>query len=259
VPVPARYILLCLALVGAATAGTDADKPADPNGASRCDHTSPVFAERRFERLRMVSSQIAARGIEDPNVLEAMRTVPRHAFVRKSDLKRAYGDYPLPIGMGQTISQPYIVAYMTEALELDADSVVLEVGTGSGYQAAVCAEIASRVYTIEIIEELADTAKKRLAKLGYGNVSVKAGDGYFGWPEEGPFDAVIVTCSAAFVPPPLIDQLKPDGRMILPLGSPFGAQSLVLVTKQNGKVRSRGMLPVRFVPMLGEIRDGETP
>jgi protein-L-isoaspartate(D-aspartate) O-methyltransferase len=255
-PVPARHILLLLSFAAAAAG---ADKPADPNRPARSDHTAAAFAERRPERLRMVSSQIASRGVEDPSVLEALRAVPRHAFVRRRDLRRAYGDYPLPIGMGQTISQPYIVAYMTEALGLDANSVVLEVGTGSGYQAAVCAEIAARVYTIEIIEELAESAKGRLGGLGYGNVSVKAGDGYFGWPEKGPFDAVIVTCAAAFVPPPLIEQLKGEGRMILPLGSPFGAQSLVLVTKKDGKVRSRGLLPVRFVPMLGKIREGDSP
>ena len=223
---------------------------------ARPDHNHPAFAERIEERERMVAQQIQGfgRDIRDPNVLASLRTVPRHAFVRPGDLRRAYADQPLPIGLGQTISQPYIVAYMTEALKLGADYKVLEIGTGSGYQAAVCAEIAREVYTIEIIEKLAESAKERLRKLGYGNVSVKAADGYFGWAEYGPFDTIIVTCAAGFVPPPLIEQLKPDGRMILPLGSPFGAQTLVLVTKDDkGRVRSRSLLPVRFVPMLGRI------
>jgi len=202
----------------------------------------------------MVATQIRDRGIRDPNVLSAMFTVPRHAFVRPDDWRRAYGDHPLPIGLGQTISQPYIVAYMTQALRLGPDSKVLEVGTGSGYQAAVCAEIAKEVYTIEILEELAESAKERLAELGYANVFVRAGDGYFGWPQKGKFDAIIVTCAAGFVPPPLIEQLKPNGKMILPLGSPFGAQTLVLVTiDDKGRPHSRSLLPVRFVPMIGSV------
>jgi len=217
----------------------------------------PAFNERRSERLRMVDRQIRRRDITDPNVLSALETVPRHAFVDRRDLSRAYNDHPLPIGHGQTISQPYIVAYMTEALELNEDFKVLEIGTGSGYQAAVCAEIASEVYTIEIIEALAETAQERLKQLGYGNVFVKNSDGYFGWPDKGPFDAIIVTCAAGFVPPPLIEQLRPGGLMILPLGSPFGYQVLVVVTKNDkGKVSSREVLPVRFVPMLGRIEHG---
>jgi len=231
-------------------------KPEEPNEAelARPDHNHPAFDERIDERARMVERQIRLRKVRDPNVLASMRTVPRHAFVRRSDLRRAYADYPLPIGLGQTISQPYIVGYMTEVLKLRPNFRVLEVGTGSGYQAAVCAEIARKVYTIEILEELANSAKERLKKLGYHNVLVKAGDGYFGWEEKGPFDAIIVTCAAGFVPPPLIEQLKPGGRMILPLGSPYGYQTLMLVTKDDkGKVRSRHLLPVRFVPMLGRV------
>jgi protein-L-isoaspartate(D-aspartate) O-methyltransferase len=225
---------------------------------SRSDHSHPSFNERIGERARMVSSQISSRGIRDPNTLEALKIVPRHFFVGKSELRRAYGDYPLPIGFGQTISQPYIVGYMTEALKLGAKDKVLEIGTGSGYQAAVCAEIAQEVYTIEIIEELAESAKGRLKELGYENVFVKAADGFFGWEEKGPFDAIIITCAAGFVPPPLIEQLKPDGKMILPLGSPFGAQTLVLVTKNDkGEVRSESLLPVRFVPMVGHIKKAE--
>ena len=220
----------------------------------RPDHNHPVFSERISERARMVERQIRLRGVRDPNVLTAMRTVPRHAFVRKGDLRRAYADHPLPIGLGQTISQPYIVAYMTEVLKLDPNCNVLEVGTGSGYQAAVCAEIAREVYTIEILEKLAKSAKERLKKLGYHNVFVKAGDGYFGWEEKGPFDAIIVTCAAGFVPPPLVKQLKPGGKMILPRGSPYGSQWLVLVTKDDkGKVSSRRLMLVRFVPMTGRM------
>jgi protein-L-isoaspartate(D-aspartate) O-methyltransferase len=237
----------------------------DPNDTRppRPDHKHPAFSERVEERARMVARDIQATGVSawmrtgvrDPNVLKAMRTVPRHAFVRASDLRRAYADHPLPIGLGQTISQPYIVAYMTEALKLDPNDKVLEVGTGSGYQAAVCAEIAQEVYTIEILEQLAKSAKEQLKKLGYRNVFVKAADGYFGWKEKGPFDGIIVTCAAGMVPPPLIEQLKPDGRMILPLGSPYGYQSLVLVTKDDkGKVRSKRLMGVAFVPMVGRVR-----
>jgi len=228
----------------------------DPNETKvrRPDHNHPAFSERISERARMIHRQIRLREVRDPNVLASMETVPRHAFVRKGDLRRAYADHPLPIGLGQTISQPYIVAYMTEVLELDPNSKVLEVGTGSGYQAAVCAEIAREVYTIEILEKLAKSAKERLKKLGYHNVFVKAGDGYFGWEEKGPFNAIIVTCAAGFVPPPLVEQLKPGGKMILPRGSPYGSQWLVLVTKDDkGKVSSRRLMPVRFVPMTGRM------
>lgn len=230
--------------------------PADANARSK--HTHPAFTQRSKERTRMVGWQIRDRGIRDPNTLTSLRTVPRHAFVRPGDLRRAYSDQPLPIGLGQTISQPYIVAYMTEALKLGTDFKVLEIGTGSGYQAAICAEIVRQVYTIEILEGLAESAGERLKKLGYRNVFVKAADGYFGWAENGPFDAIIVTCAAGFVPPPLIEQLKPDGRMILPLGSPFGAQTLVLITKDDkGQVHSRRLLPVRFVPMLGQVTEAK--
>ena len=226
----------------------------------RPQHSHPAFSQRIEERAAMVKWQIEGREISDPNVLKSLRTVPRHAFVRPADSRRAYRDQPLPIGLGQTISQPYIVAYMTEALKLGPDCKVLEVGTGSGYQAAVCAEIVREVYTIEILEELAESAGQRLKELGYGNVFVKAADGYFGWAEQGPFDAIIVTCAAGFVPPPLIEQLKPNGKMILPLGSPFGVQTLVLVTKDDKDVvRSKRLLPVRFVPMLGRVTETEQP
>ena len=220
----------------------------------RPTHQHPAFDQRKEERAKLVDGQIHRKGVTEPNVLAALRTVPRHAFVRSDDLRRAYRDHPLSIGFGQTISQPYIVAYMTDALKLKPHFKVLEIGTGSGYQAAVCAEMVKAVYTIEIVEPLAESAKKRLENLGYRNVFVKAGDGFFGWPEQGPFDAIIVTCAAGFVPPPLAKQLKPTGKMILPLGSPYGSQILVLVTKdKKGNITSKRLLPVRFVPMLGEI------
>ena len=247
------------------------NKEADANGPSRKEqkapkdkkvarpqHNHPAFDQRTKERAKMVAKQILARDVRDPNVLKALRTVPRHAFVRPGDLRRAYRDHPLPIGLGQTISQPYIVAYMTEALKLNPEHKVLEVCTGSGYQAAICAEIAQEVYTIEIIEELANSAMERLKKLGYSNVSVRAADGYFGWKGKAPFDVIIVTCAAGFVPPALIEQLKPGGRMILPVGSPFGAQTLMLVTRDSqGSVRSKSLLPVRFVPMLGRVTEAK--
>jgi protein-L-isoaspartate(D-aspartate) O-methyltransferase len=238
----------------------EANKEAEPNESGkeevpRPDHNHRAFSERVEEREKMVARQIKARDVKDPNVLNAMRTVPRHRFVRHDDLRRAYSDQPLPIGKGQTISQPYIVGYMTDALELSSESKVLEIGTGSGYQAAVAAEIAREVYTIEIIEALAETAEERLKELGYRNVFAKAGDGYYGWEEKGPFDAIIITAAAGLVPPPLKEQLKPGGKMILPLGSPYGAQTLVLITKdEKGKIHSRSLLPVRFVPMTGQVQ-----
>jgi len=228
----------------------------EDNKVGRPDHNHPAFAERAEERTRMVTRYIEAEGIRDPNVLRAMRTVPRHAFVLSGDLRRAYADHPLAIGLNQTISQPYIVAYMTEALKLDPNDKVLEVGTGSGFQAAVCGEIVREVYTVEIIDSLADTATKRLKALGYHNVFVRASDGYFGWVENGPFDAIIVTCVAGFVPPPLIEQLRPGGRMILPLGQTYGMQRLVLISKDpKGQIQTKSMLPVRFVPMMGRITE----
>ena len=239
-------------------AGKQEQKDANEAEVRRPDHNHPAFGERVEERAQLVRVYIEhprwAPDIKDANVITAMNTVPRHAFVRRSDLGRAYADHPLPIGLGQTISQPFIVAYMTDVLKLDPNSRVLEVGTGSGYQAAVCAEIAREVYTIEILEKLAKSAKERLKKLGYHNVFVKAGDGYYGWEKKGPFDAIIVTCAAGFVPPPLVEQLKPGGRMILPRGSPYGSQWLVLVTKDNkGKVKSKRLMGVRFVPMTGRV------
>jgi protein-L-isoaspartate(D-aspartate) O-methyltransferase len=203
-------------------------------------------------RERMVRSQIAARGVKDSRVLAAMDSVPRHMFVPDQHLDRAYEDHPLPIGLGQTISQPYIVAFMTELLELGPDDRVFELGTGSGYQAAVASRVAGAVYTVEIYEALADAAARKLDSLGYSNVHVRNGDGYFGWDEAAPFDAIIVTAAADHIPPPLIEQLKPGGRLIIPLGNPFTVQQLVLVTRDSeGQVTERPIIPVRFVPLLG--------
>jgi protein-L-isoaspartate(D-aspartate) O-methyltransferase len=232
-----------------------ATAPDGPPPPSRPTHYHSAFRERVEERLAMVVRQIEARDIKDPNVLKAMRTVPRHAFVPSRQQPAAYQDHPLPIGEGQTISQPYIVAFMTEALKLDPNSTVLEIGTGSGYQAAVCAEIARHVHTIEIVEPLATDAAKRLKTLGYPNVHVRAGDGYHGWPEKGPFSAIIGTAAAQRVPPALLDQLAPGGRMILPVGNAWGFQYLVLITKDlGGTLRRQQVMPVRFVPMTGRVQ-----
>ena len=201
-------------------------------------------------REKMVESQIKARGVKDPRVLSALLKVERHRFVPEKYLDSAYSDQPLPIGEGQTISQPYIVALMTELLELKGNEKVLEIGTGSGYQAAILAELAKEVYTIEIIELLAFMAKERLSELGYQNVKVKAGDGYLGWPEAAPFDAIIVTAAPDHVPKPLIDQLKEGGRMVVPVGT--YTQELKKIVKRSGKMETLDVIPVLFVPMTGE-------
>jgi protein-L-isoaspartate(D-aspartate) O-methyltransferase len=201
-------------------------------------------------RHRMVEDQIAARGITDAAVLEAMRQVPRHRFVPADQAANAYEDHPLAIGHDQTISQPFIVAYMTQALGLSPPDRVLEIGTGSGYQAAVLSTIVREVYTIEIIPELAAEATETLRELGYENVRVRQGDGYRGWPEAAPFDAIIVTAAPRAIPQPLIDQLAVDGRMIVPVGDWY--QELVIVTKTSEGVVEQKTIPVRFVPMTGE-------
>ncbi len=204
-------------------------------------------------RAAMVDEQIAARDIKDPNVLDAMRRVPRHRFVPPDERRYAYRDMPLPIGHGQTISQPYIVALMTELVEPRADSRVLEVGTGSGYQAAVLAEIVDHVYSIEIVEELAHRAAALLDELGYDNVTVRAGDGYGGWPEQAPFDIIVVTAAPDHVPQALLDQLKPGGSMMVPVGPIYAAQELRFIQKDSeGKLREKDIAPVRFVPLRRE-------
>lgn len=200
------------------------------------------------EREIMIRTQLRNRGIKDPSTLYAMQQVHRHEFLPKSKSALAYRDGALSIGHGQTISQPYIVAFMTESLNLRSTDKVLEIGTGSGYQAAVLSKIVDTVYTIEIIEELALSAKKRLDTLGYDNVKVKWGDGYHGWPEKAPFDAIMVTAGAASIPQPLIDQLREGGRMIIPVGPPDGITELVRAIKKNGKITVEHLLPVRFVP-----------
>lgn len=209
-------------------------------------------SNRDFKTLRekMVETQIKARGVKDPRVLSALLKVERHLFVPKEFHSSAYSDQPLPIGEGQTISQPYIVALMTELLELKGDEKVLEIGTGSGYQAAILAELAKEVYSIEIVESLATSAKKLLQELGYQNIQVKVGDGYLGWPEVAPFDAIIVTCAPDHIPKPLIEQLKEGGRMVVPVGT--YSQELKKIVKRSGKIETTDILPVLFVPMTGE-------
>lgn len=202
------------------------------------------------ERGRMVTEQIAARGVRDPRVLQALRDVPRHLFVPPADQDRAYQDTPLAIGNGQTISQPYIVALMTELVRPQPNDRALEIGTGSGYQAAVLSPLVSHVYTIEIVEPLARDAERRLKTLGYDNVTVRIGDGYAGWPELAPFDIIVVTAAPDHVPTPLVEQLKPGGRLVIPVGSMFDVQTLLLIEKDSaGQVRTRQVAPVRFVPL----------
>jgi protein-L-isoaspartate(D-aspartate) O-methyltransferase len=204
----------------------------------------------KLMREKMVEIQIKARGVKDPRVLSALLKVERHRFVPEGYVNSAYSDQPLPIGEGQTISQPYIVALMTELLELKGDEKVLEVGTGSGYQAAILAELAKEVYTVEIVESLASTAKNRLLELGYQNIRVKSGDGYLGWPEAAPFDAIIVTAAPDHIPKPLLDQLKEGGRMVVPVGT--YTQELEKIVKRSGKMEKIDVIPVLFVPMTGE-------
>ena len=206
-----------------------------------------------LKRDQMVEFQIKARGVKDPVVLRVMGTVPRHLFVADSYQDKAYDDHPLPIGEGQTISQPYVVALMTEALQLKPGDRVLEIGTGSGYQAAVLSMIVKEVYSIEIRKNLVDRAMKVLAGQSHGKVKVKYGDGYFGWEEHAPFDAIIITAAANHIPPPLIKQLKEGGRLIVPLGSTLYFQTLTLATKRKGELDVEQLSPVAFVPMVGEM------
>jgi protein-L-isoaspartate(D-aspartate) O-methyltransferase len=216
---------------------------------------APVEAQTadrwRDARERLVAEDLMPQGITDSLTLAAMRTVPRHEFVPEDQRARAYADTPLPIGHDQTISQPAVVAFMTQVISPRPGLRVLEVGTGSGYQAAVLAETGARVWTIEIFRALADQARARLQRLGYGRVQVRHGDGYAGWPEVAPFDAIVVTAGADSIPPPLVRQLAPGGRLVMPVGNPWADQRLVLLVKDSsGRVASRDLLPVRFVPLL---------
>ncbi|MCX8021692.1 MAG: protein-L-isoaspartate(D-aspartate) O-methyltransferase [Syntrophorhabdaceae bacterium] len=212
--------------------------------------SDPYFLKRK----EMVERDIMGRGIKDKKVLDAMMKVERHLFVEEGQRKKAYNDHPLPIGEGQTISQPYIVALMTEAVSLKGGEKVLEIGTGSGYQAAVLAEIVKEVYTVEINKKLYETATERLKRLGYRNVFTKLGDGYQGWEEHAPFDVIMITAAADHIPKPLISQLKEGGRLIMPLGLPRLYQSLYLVTKEKGKIIKKDLGGVIFVPMTGEAQ-----
>jgi protein-L-isoaspartate(D-aspartate) O-methyltransferase len=227
-------LLLLLTLIGCAVMSNgDAAAPQDE-----------TFAKRRAE---MVETQIRNRGISDARVLDALRDVPRHRFVPDEHVDSAYSDYPLPIGHGQTISQPYIVGFMSEALRVDPDDRVLEIGTGSGYQAAVLGKLAKEVFTIEIVPELATRSAEVLKELGYDNVQTRSGDGYAGWPEAAPFDAIIVTAAPDHIPQPLIDQLKNGGRLVVPVGR--FEQDLLVMTKTDDGLREEARLPVRFVPL----------
>ena len=225
----------------------------DPARAS--DH----FRDSREQMIRLIeadvryTSEYLKQSSLDARVLDAMARVPRHEFVPPQMVDMAYLNRPLPIGHGQTISQPYIVAIMTDLLDIEPGQRILEIGTGSGYQAAILAELGTRVWSIEIIPELGEQAKIRLRHLGYDKVEVRLGDGYYGWPEHAAFDAIIVTAAASHIPPPLLQQLKPGGKMIIPVGSPFSTQQLILITRsQNDEFITRQVLPVRFVPLTGE-------
>ena len=216
---------------------------------------SPVAAQANGQleaRMKMVNTQIRLRGVTDQDVLEAMEAVPRHEFVPEHLRNQAYADHPLPIGHGQTISQPYIVALMTELLELERTDRVLEIGTGSGYQAAILAQIVAEVYTVEIVEPLAVEAHERLARLGYDNLHTLHADGYFGWEEHAPYDAIIVTAAPDHIPPALVNQLKDGAQLVIPVGPPGGYQALWQVTKEGDQIKKRNITGVLFVPLTGE-------
>jgi protein-L-isoaspartate(D-aspartate) O-methyltransferase len=218
------------------------------------DAKPPQTGDLSAQRETMVETQIAARGISDPATLSAMRTVPRHEFLPLRLRNEAYMDYPLPIGHGQTISQPYIVAFMTETIRPQPGEKILEIGAGSGYQAAILAQMGAEVYTVEIVEPLAEMARQTLERLGFKSARVMHGDGFRGWPEHAPFDAIIVTCAPDKIPPELVAQLKDGGRMIIPVGGGMN-QELVLLRKKGGNIEKQSVLPVRFVPMTGEAQN----
>jgi protein-L-isoaspartate(D-aspartate) O-methyltransferase len=246
-----------------AAAVDDPDGPPGRTTTTRATTTGPAApvplprtTERAVERNRMVARQIARRGVRDQRVLAAMRNVPRHWFVPAGQARNAYADRPLPIGHRQTISQPYIVALMTELLRIEPGEKVLEIGTGSGYQAAVLAELTDQVFTIEIVEPLARRTIKLLEEKGYRTIRTRIGDGYRGWPEEAPFDAIIVTCAPESPPPPLVEQLAVGGRMCIPVGSQWGGQELIVLQKRSdGTLQRHTVERVRFVPMTGEAEE----
>lgn len=217
--------------------------------------SSPSEGQYNETRDRMVRQQLEARDINNPRVLQAMREVPRHLFVPHEWRSQAYGDYPLPIGLGQTISQPYIVALMTQLSDPREEYRALEIGTGSGYQAAVLSKLVKEVYTIEIVPDLAERARQTLKENGFKNVFVKAGDGYQGWKEKSPFDLVLITAAAPRIPDPLVEQLAEGGRMVMPLGEPGWIQQLIILEKNDGKLERRDSISVRFVPMTGEVQN----
>ncbi len=255
-------LILCLVpACGVSACGIPNRSPPVPALDSSGDDAedATTYLHRRLEMIREIEADVAAtrhytgKGSLDARVMDALRRVPRHEFVPPEFQHRAYENRPQPIGDGQTISQPYIVALMTDLLEIEPGDVVLEVGTGSGYQAAILAELAERVYSIEIIEPLGRAAAARLEHLGYENVETRIGDGYRGWPEQAPFDGIIVTAAAGEIPPPLVEQLKPGGRMVIPVASGLlGEQLTLLIKAESGETRTREILPVRFVPLTGD-------
>ena len=254
ISLPRRYHLASLLTAGLLVACVTGSSVEPAPGAEATTLHGPQVHDstRSDERGRMVDAQIDARGIREPRVLEAMRAVPRHRFVPVTLQDQAYADTPLPIGLDQTISQPYIVAYMTEALELPPAAIVLEIGTGSGYQAAVLAEVARQVYSIEIVPELAERSARILAELGYHNIQLRHGDGYGGWPDAAPFDGIVVTAAPDHVPSALVEQLAVGGRLVIPVGG--FAQEMRVITMTDDGPRSETTIPVRFVPMTGQAR-----
>lgn len=245
-----RTALLTLLLLTALLAcNTTVELENSANAQAAAPQTRDEFAK---QRERMVDRQIRARGISDSSVLKAMRKVPRHRFVPDELVIAAYEDAPLPIGLSQTISQPYIVAYMTDAADISSNEKVLEIGTGSGYQAAILGEIAKEVYSIEIVPELAERSARILSELGYRNVVTKQGNGYLGWPEKAPFDAIIVTAAPDEVPQPLIDQLAIGGKLVIPVGESGGDQEMLVIERTPKGIKRKKTMPVRFVPMTGK-------
>jgi protein-L-isoaspartate(D-aspartate) O-methyltransferase len=247
-----KLILTAVLLLLIAAACQTKDKTEESTTGGSASETEDSYTEARES---LVESSIAGRGISTPAVLEAMRAVPRHEFVPDDYLDQAYADHPLPIGYGQTISQPYIVALMTDVLDPEADDVILEVGTGSGYQAAVLAEIVEQVYTIEIVGALSEQAGERLDRLGYDNVEVLHGDGYFGWEDHAPYDAIIVTAAPDHIPPPLLTQLKEGGKLVIPVGPVGGYQELWLVEREGNAYTNQSLGGVRFVPLTRDVRN----